>query len=485
MSETENPGARKNPVSGLSKAPVLAGLAVFLLVWWLDGKPGTGLLAGLVAVIAARMLVARKAAKDALLRAESLLGEGNVANAQPLLDYAQPRLSGDKKLTQKYVQLREAASAYQQSASGAAADVAHEPAPIVTDETPAPVDLPLPRLVSWRSVVLLCLVPFIFIPDFRQIYPHLRNAFSYIGLWFATLVALFALLALRQGISPWEKRLAPVGLALAFAAFLVSWVAGRSTLIPGVMPGFNMPSQKIPWPVTAVELLVLVVSIILHECAHGLAAYLAGDRTAKNAGRISLNPLRHIDLFGSIILPAIMAITPGGIIFGWTKPVPVTPDNFRSPRRGRLAVSLAGVGTNLFIAVLCSSLLITLGILLHLRYPAMTSRGFAFPWGDVVLTGLPAPMFWKLVVTALKAGIVLNLILFTLNILPVPPLDGYGVIEGLMPAKVRTLMFKVRPIGSVLFLALIMFKVIDSLLWPGMLVAFYLNMIAGALAKLG
>jgi Zn-dependent protease len=98
------------------------------------------------------------------------------------------------------------------------------------------------------------------------------------------------------------------------------------------------------------QLIILIISVMAHEVAHGVAAYAFGDPTAKNQGRLTLNPLRHIDLFGSIILPGLLYLTSAGFLFGWAKPVPYNPYNLRHIRLGELCVSLAGIVTNLVIA---------------------------------------------------------------------------------------------------------------------------------------
>src|SRR5665213_608206 len=99
-------------------------------------------------------------------------------------------------------------------------------------------------------------------------------------------------------------------------------------------------------------IVILILSVIMHEVAHGYAAYMLGDPTAKNAGRLTLNPLAHIDLFGSILVPAILVLTNAGVLFGWAKPVPYNPFNLRNQRWGDAIVGAAGVGTNLLLAVL-------------------------------------------------------------------------------------------------------------------------------------
>lgn len=163
---------------------------------------------------------------------------------------------------------------------------------------------------------------------------------------------------------------------------------------------------------------VLLFSVIAHEIAHGYAALRQGDRTALDAGRLSWNPLRHIDFFLTILLPIITftgSSIAGGrpMMFGGAKPVPVDPRNYRHPRRGDIIVSLAGVATNALILVACLLLVVATGAL-----------GRAVPALDDTL---------GIVQAMLLIGVVLNAVLIMFNLLPIPPLDGSHVFKYLLP----------------------------------------------------
>lgn len=159
-------------------------------------------------------------------------------------------------------------------------------------------------------------------------------------------------------------------------------------------------------------IVILIFSVIIHEVAHGYAAYMLGDQTAKRAGRLTLNPLAHIDLFGSIIIPAILVLSNVGLLFGWAKPVPYNPNNLTSRRFGltqdlcEAIVGFAGVGTNILLAILFA--LIT---------RAATIEG--------------AVMFANLAATVTFVNLSLGLF----NLIPIPPLDGYTVLRGILPLK--------------------------------------------------
>ena len=195
----------------------------------------------------------------------------------------------------------------------------------------------------------------------------------------------------------------------------------------------------------------LVVAVILHEISHGIVAYAYGDDTAKRAGRLTLNPIPHIDPLGSIILPA-MAVLANLPVLGWAKPVPVNPSRLRNPRRHMLWVGLAGPITNFTLMVAAA---IPAKILLSGAYPgACTSASFVNP--RVSLTG-----------NILASFAVVNLLLGLFNLLPIPPLDGASLIERVLPAQYLKTYWKIRPYGFlILFIGLFWFNFFGRILSP-------------------
>ncbi len=157
---------------------------------------------------------------------------------------------------------------------------------------------------------------------------------------------------------------------------------------------------------TVFSILVLIFSIIIHEVAHGYAAYAQGDPTAKLANRLTLNPLRHIDPMGSILLPAFLVLTHSPFLFGYAKPVPYNPFNLRNQRWGEAFVAVAGVATNLLIAIVFGFI-----------------TRFANAHGDVTFGDLGSVI------------VLVNLFLGLFNLIPVPPLDGYTFLRGLLPSR--------------------------------------------------
>ena len=172
----------------------------------------------------------------------------------------------------------------------------------------------------------------------------------------------------------------------------------------------------------AVTVLALLISVVLHEVSHGYVAYLCGDPTAKNAGRLSLNPLKHLDPFGSIILPALLLFM-NAPVFAYAKPVPYDPRYLRHRRRDELLVALSGPASNLVQALVGAGLW---QLLWHVA-PEFTMDGFGWYLADFLLT-----------------FVYVNLILMFFNLIPIPPLDGSAIIGWFMPPKALRSYYKVQ-----------------------------------------
>jgi Zn-dependent protease len=189
----------------------------------------------------------------------------------------------------------------------------------------------------------------------------------------------------------------------------------------------------------------VVFAITLHEAAHGYVARRFGDHTAEMRGRITLNPLRHIDLVGTILVPGALILAAkalGGplLIFGWAKPVPVNFANLRDPKRDMLWVAAAGPAANFVMA---------------------------FLWGLAYMLGAQSPLGPSPALLEMaQAGIAVNLVLMALNLIPIPPLDGGRIAVSLLPARASALWRRLEPWGLPIILVLLMTGLLNSLMTP-------------------
>jgi len=189
----------------------------------------------------------------------------------------------------------------------------------------------------------------------------------------------------------------------------------------------------------AVWVVPVLLAITVHEVSHGWIARKLGDNTAFMLGRLTLNPLKHVDPVGTILIPGMLLLMQAGFIFGYAKPVPINWKNLRQPKRDMALVAVAGPVSNLLMAI-GWALLIRLGLLLG-------ETGMA-----LVLMGV--------------AGITINIILMVLNLLPLPPLDGGRVMTGLLPGPWAYKFSRIEPYGFFILIALLVTGVLGMVLWP-------------------
>ena len=212
-----------------------------------------------------------------------------------------------------------------------------------------------------------------------------------------------------------------------------------------------------------VMVLAFVPAIVLHECAHGFAAYKLGDPTAKRAGRLTLNPIAHIDPFGTVILPALMMLTSlvsggFGMVFGYAKPVPYNPTYFKNIRMGELVVGLAGPASNLIMSVI----------------------GAAIAWGGNTLYGM-SPTIGLYVYYFGAYFCMINLALAFFNLIPLPPLDGSSIIAVFLTDNGLRTYYKIQQYS--MFILLLLILVVPYFLHVD-IIGIYLDFTAGTIANL-
>lgn len=194
----------------------------------------------------------------------------------------------------------------------------------------------------------------------------------------------------------------------------------------------------------AVYAIPVLLAITLHEAAHGYVARLFGDPTATLAGRVTLNPLRHIDAMGTVVVPTLILVASklfggSGMLFGWAKPVPVNFGNLRKPKRDMLWVAAAGPGANLAMAV-----------------------AWAISWRLMAEAGVSERFFLEMC----RAGVMVNLTLMALNLLPIPPLDGARILYSLLPYRAGSMLARLEPYGMIILIVLLFTGVLSVLMQP-------------------
>ena len=194
--------------------------------------------------------------------------------------------------------------------------------------------------------------------------------------------------------------------------------------------------------------LPILAAVVFHEVAHGLVANWLGDSTAARAGRLTLNPLAHIDPVGTVIVPLFLLVTNSGFLFGWAKPVPVNYGALRNPRRDMVLVAAAGPGMNLALAVVSAAVIH--GI-----------RAMGVDEASALARGLLNP-----VVVMAQFGVLMNVFLATFNLLPIPPLDGGRVLTGLLPLEWARSFQRIEPFGFLILVTLMMTHSLGRIVGP-------------------
>ncbi len=200
-----------------------------------------------------------------------------------------------------------------------------------------------------------------------------------------------------------------------------------------MMDGLTLVQKVVVW------VLPVVFAITVHEVAHGWVAKKYGDKTASMLGRLTLNPLKHVDVLGTLIIPGLLLLSSAGFIFGWAKPVPVDPRYFKNPRKDMAIVALAGPVSNLLMA-LAWALIIRIG-------------------GVIDIDAVTLPMTYMGL-----AGISINLVLALINMIPIPPLDGSRIVTGFLPSKLAWQYNKLERYGFMILVALMYTGVLSVIL---------------------
>ena len=195
--------------------------------------------------------------------------------------------------------------------------------------------------------------------------------------------------------------------------------------------------NSIPFPELFASLFILLFAVVIHEYSHGFVALKLGDTTARDMGRLTLNPLAHIDPFGTVLLPLLLVIINSPFVFGWAKPVPINFFNLRRPFRDMIWVGIAGPISNLAVAVGLA--------MLYRSFPGLHTK------------------FWNFV---FMNSILINLVLAVFNFIPVPPLDGSRILMGIMPKRAAYYYSQLEPYGFLILIALFYLGLLNRVVWP-------------------
>jgi Zn-dependent protease len=199
-----------------------------------------------------------------------------------------------------------------------------------------------------------------------------------------------------------------------------------------------------------ISIIPIMFAVILHEISHGYAALKLGDPTAKMLGRLTLNPLPHIDIIGTIIMPlALYVLTDGKFLFGYAKPVPINPNNFKNPKRDMAFTAAAGPVTNLLLAAISIILLKHVLIPIASGMDASTLKTVIDPLGRMLIASLS-----------------INVVLAVFNMIPIPPLDGGRVLRGLLSYKNAETLDKIEPYGLIIVMLLVITPVANYIMYP-------------------
>lgn len=236
--------------------------------------------------------------------------------------------------------------------------------------------------------------------------------------------------------------------------------------------GSSFLDRNYNWGLIAGGMVVILLSLTMHEGAHAISAWWLGDDFARRLGRVTINPLAHIDPIGTVVLPLILFIADTGFFFGWARPVPVRTEVLSRPRRDHILISLAGPGANLLLAAASMTLLLIIGCTVALVAPDARVEGFAdFDIAaGVSASGFAVAPVFGAVCTVLKLSLFVNVFLAFFNLIPIPPLDGSWVLERMFPYSVGRVYQIIRPYGLLLFLGLMYVGVLRYLLLPALIV---------------
>lgn len=232
--------------------------------------------------------------------------------------------------------------------------------------------------------------------------------------------------------------------------------------------------------VKIIMIVVLLISFVLHEFSHALTAYKCGDETQKSNRRLTLNPFAHLDLFGSIILPAVLLLRNSPVVFGWAKPVSFDRTKFKDPDRDEALVSLMGPAMNICVGLVATTVLVFMGFVLSRVFRGFVSLNYFTPFAITSIVGIPLAKFWIYVNIFFFEMAIMSLVLAVFNLLPIPPLDGSWLLPKYLPLRWQAKYEKLRKYSFIFILIIVLTPILDFVI--GLPVMFYLGFLNLVLA---
>lgn len=245
-----------------------------------------------------------------------------------------------------------------------------------------------------------------------------------------------------------------------------------------IYPYIKNVTEYLEWLSIAIMIYVLFFSVVIHELCHGLAAYACGDTTAKDAGRLTLNPVRHVSIVGTIIVPIILYFVNPATVLGWAKPVPFEPVNMRKHPRDQVFLAVAGPLSNFALSYLFFILFLISAFIFNNLFPDNQIQMMIDIFTPAFFENVSFEGFWFVLFKILNIGILLNVILGVFNLIPFPPLDGFWILKSTLPKKAMVFMGKLQIIGFVLLIIALQFDLIQVLFYPTIIALEYFVVIS-------
>ena len=245
-----------------------------------------------------------------------------------------------------------------------------------------------------------------------------------------------------------------------------------------IYPHLKDNPQYMGWLKIGLLIYVLFFSVVIHELCHGLAANWCGDPTAKNAGRLTLNPLSHVSVVGSILVPLALYFMQASVIFGWAKPVPFNPVYLRQHPRDQVMLAVAGPLSNFTLAYLCFNLFLFAGLIFNRMFPGSPVYMQLDIFSPILFQNIPFEAFWFVLFEMLNFGMLINVILGVFNLIPFPPLDGSWILKALLPKKATVYFGKIQLVGFILLLLALQFQLLQFFFYPAFIILGLFQLIA-------